>query len=93
MAHFAQINDENIVVDVIVIGNEFEEQGQDYCANYLKLGGTWIQTSYNAKFRGKFAGIGDSYDPEKDEFIQKYCEPGIINFPELLPGYNETIPE
>jgi hypothetical protein len=32
-------------------------------------GGTWIQTSYNAKFRGKYAGIGDKYDSVKDEFV------------------------
>ena len=31
--------------------------------------GTWIQTSYNAKFRGKYAGVGDKYDSDKDEFV------------------------
>jgi hypothetical protein len=77
MAHFAQIDKDNKVVQVIVIPDEFEKKGQDYCAKTLGFGGTWIQTSYNSKIRGKFAGIGDSYDPIKDEFIQQYCEPGI----------------
>ena len=31
--------------------------------------GTWIQTSYNANFRGKYAGVGDKYDSDKDEFV------------------------
>jgi hypothetical protein len=68
MAHFAEINENNEVIRVLVIPNEFEEDGQDYLANQIGLGGTWLQTSYNAKIRNKFAGIGDIYDPIKDEF-------------------------
>jgi len=97
MAHFAQIDDNNIVTQVIVIPDEFEKKGQDYCAKTLKLGGTWIQTSYNSKVRGKFAGIGDSYDAEKDEFIQQYCEPGPNYLAELAKLAekiaNETLAE
>lgn len=76
MAHFARINSDNIVEQVIVVNNEVlhdengveqESIGAQFCADLL--GGTWIQTSYNAKFRSKYAGIGDAYDPVKDEFI------------------------
>ena len=83
MAHFAEIDKNNKVVRVIVIPNEFEKKGQDYCAKTLKLGGTWLQTSYNSKIRGKFAGIGDTYDAKLDEFISAISEPVI----------DETIPE
>jgi len=74
MAHFAEIDKDNKVVRVIVVPDEFEKKGQDYCAKTLKLGGTWIQTSYNHKIRGKFAGIGDTYDAKLDEFISPIIE-------------------
>jgi len=91
MAHFAQIDKDNKVIQVIVIPDEFEKKGQDYCAKTLKLGGTWIQTSYNSKIRGKFAGAGDSYDPDTDEFIQQYCEPDPV-YPKDPPKIiDETI--
>lgn len=74
MAHFAKINN-GIVSEVIVVNNdalldtagtEQEAIGAQFCADLF--GGEWVQTSYNGKFRGKFAGIGDTYDPIKDEF-------------------------
>lgn len=74
MAHFARIED-NVVREVIVVNNdvlldpqgvEQETIGIEFCKNLF--GGEWIQTSYNAKFRGKYAGIGDIYDPIKNEF-------------------------
>lgn len=68
MAHFAQIDENNIVIQVLVVSNEEEHRGQEFLADDLALGGTWIQTSYNAKFRNKFAGIGDIYDPINDIF-------------------------
>jgi hypothetical protein len=61
MAHFAEIDSTNKVIRVLVIPNEVEERGQDYLANELGLGGTWIKTSYNGN-GGKFAGIGDTWD-------------------------------
>jgi hypothetical protein len=75
MAHFAQLNENNIVTQVIVVHNnelldnniELEAKGIDFCVNLL--GGTWIQTSYNANFRGKYAGIGDTYDAVNDVFV------------------------
>ena len=70
MAHFAEIDENNIVLRVLVVANEQEHRGQEFLAQDLGLGGTWIQTSYNNNFRGKFAGIGDFYDSEKDIFIE-----------------------
>lgn len=78
MAHFAEIDENNKVIRVLVVDNEFENEGEDYLANQLGLGGRWIQTSYNAKFRGKFAGIGDVYDVKKDMFISPEIDPEIL---------------
>jgi len=68
MAHFAQVDENNIVTQVLVVTNDEEHRGQEFLANDLGLGGTWIQTSYNANIRNKFAGIGDIYDPVNDIF-------------------------
>jgi hypothetical protein len=74
MAHFAKIED-GIVRQVIVVNNEVlldennveqESIGAKFCAD--TFGGEWIQTSYNANFRGKYAGTGDIYDAENDIF-------------------------
>jgi len=73
MAHFAKIED-GVVVNVIVVADEHEANGQAYLAS-LGIEGTWIQTSYNANIRGKFAGIGDLYDAEADLFIAVPTEP------------------
>jgi hypothetical protein len=76
MAYFAEIDQNNVVKRVISVsdneckdqyGNENEQIGSLFCHNLL--GGTWIQTSYNSRIRGKFAGIGDRYDPNTDTFI------------------------
>lgn len=69
MAHFAQIDENNVVVQVLVIPDNAEDRGQDYLANDLGLGGTWVQTSYNNNIRKNYAGIGFTYDSERDAFI------------------------
>jgi hypothetical protein len=76
MAHFAQLDDNNKVTQVVVLANEFitDESGNEVEAlgvGFLSglIGGTWKQTSYHANFRGKYAGIGDTYDAELDEFV------------------------
>jgi hypothetical protein len=75
MAHFAQLEN-NLVTQVIVVANqdildengqESEQKGIDFCSNLL--GGTWKQTSYNAKIRKNYAGIGYTYDETLDAFI------------------------
>ena len=69
MAHFAEIDKDNKVVRVLLVPDEQEKRGQTYLAKDLGMGGTWIQTSYNAKIRGKFAGVNDTYDKVEDKFI------------------------
>jgi len=72
MAHFAKIED-GLVTEVLVVDNQHETYGEQYL-NELGLTGTWVQTSYNANFGGKFAGIGDTYDSNKKEFIAPVIE-------------------
>lgn len=70
MAHFAKINSNNIVEEVIVVTNEDapdETTGKTFIAS-IGLDGEWIQTSYNNNFRGKFAAAGMTYDPVEDVF-------------------------
>lgn len=67
MAHFAKIEN-GTVTEVLVVANEHEADGEAYLHS-LGLDGKWVQTSYNANFRGKYAGIGDIYDAEQDIFI------------------------
>ncbi len=76
MAHFAELNDNNVVTRIIVVdnkdttdenGNEVEAVGITFCQNLF--GGRWIQTSYNNNFRVRYAGIGYTYDASLDAFI------------------------
>lgn len=69
MAHFAEIDNNNIVTRVLVVDNSLEHRGAKFLSNDLGLGGTWIQTSYNNNFRKQFAGVGYKYDADKDIFI------------------------
>ena len=69
MAHFAEIDQNNVVVRVLVVDNFLEQRGEDFLANDLGLGGRWVQTSYNNNFRKQFAGIGFIYNEEADVFI------------------------
>lgn len=83
MAHFAQLNDDNVVLRVIVISDDVcpdpapdnEAQGQQFIADVLKLSGTWLQTSYNGNFRGRYAGVDYTYDPAIDEFVPPPAPP------------------
>lgn len=77
MAHFAQIEN-NAVTQVIVVNNEVLENkefpesepiGIAFCKSLFGEDTNWIQTSYNGNFRGRFAGVGMTYDPIKDEFV------------------------
>jgi hypothetical protein len=80
MAHFAELNSSNEVLQVIVISNEDVDanggdestQAETFVATivpYNPTGVAWKQTSYNNNFRKQYAGIGYSYDPSKDMFI------------------------
>jgi hypothetical protein len=67
MAHFAEIDENNIVSRVLVTNNDFPNEGYNWLIE--TLGGTWIKTSYNANIRKNFAGIGYTYDEGRDAFI------------------------
>jgi len=86
MAHFAQIDENNIVKQVIVVdneeikdpltGQEDEILGIAFCKK--TFGGNWIQTSYNNNIRGTFAGIGHTYDKNLDMFVPPKPYPSWI---------------
>ena len=79
MAHFAELDNNNIVLRVIVVGNDIAANGgtlvdndmhvdgETWCNNLL--GGTWKQTSYNSNFRKLYCGVGYTYDAVKDKFL------------------------
>jgi hypothetical protein len=69
MAHFAEVDENNVVTQVLVVPDEQEHRGQDYLAVDLGLGGRWVQTSYNHNIRKQYAGIGYTYDEAADVFV------------------------
>ena len=73
MAHYAQINSDKVVVQVLVMDNDMEtNDGEAACIAWLKdkvHADDWVKTSYNNKIRKQFAGVGYSYDSTKDKFI------------------------
>ena len=72
MAHFAKIDDNNIVKQVVVVSNDIattEQAGIDFLISLYGNSLTWKQTSYNGTIRKNFAGIGSTYDADKDAFI------------------------
>jgi len=68
MAHFAKINDDNIVEQVLVVPDSQEHRGEEFLAVDLQLGGRWLQTSFNSSIRGAFAVIGSIYREDIDVF-------------------------
>lgn len=80
MAHFAQIDENNIVLQVIVVNNDAidslneENSGTAFCQSLF--GGMWKQTSYNGNIRKNYAGIGYTYDSVRDAFIPPMPEEG-----------------
>ena len=78
MAHFARLDKNNIVTNVVVINNsdcldndgiESEATGIAFCQKLFDSSERWLQTSYNGNFRKRFAGIGYKYDEQNDVFI------------------------
>jgi hypothetical protein len=67
MAHFAEIDSDNKVIRVIVVSNDLEANGAQWCHD--TFGGTWVQTSYNATIRKNYAGQGYTWDSVRDAFI------------------------
>ena len=80
MAHFAELDSNNVVTRVVVVGNDvttaagplgdndMHVDGETWCVNFFK-GGTWKQTSYNHNFRKQYCGKGYTFDAAKDKFI------------------------
>jgi hypothetical protein len=69
MAHWAEIDENNIVTRVLVGDNNDPNGDEGYKFFIDTFGGRWVKTSYNASIRKNFAGIGSMYDEERDAFI------------------------
>lgn len=69
MAHWAELDENNLVTRVIVTDNNDPAGDEGYSWIMDNLGGTWVQTSYNNNFRKQFAGVGFTYDADADVFI------------------------
>lgn len=89
MAHFAEIDANNVVKRVIVVPNEHEANGAQWCAGLL--GGRWMQTSYNATIRKNYAGIGYTYDAVRDAFIPPQPYPSWV-LDETTCRWNAPVP-
>ncbi len=85
MAHFAELDANNVVLRVIVVANkdtadangvEKENIGAAFCERVL--GGTWKQTSYNANFRKNYAGVGFTYQSDIDAFVPPQPYPSWV---------------
>jgi len=73
MAYFAELDNNNVVLRVVVVGNDCVPSdehidGETWCINFFKTP-NWKQTSYNSNFRKQYAGIGYTYDSAKNKFI------------------------
>jgi hypothetical protein len=99
MSHFAQLDENNTVLQVIVVNNTelavystvtnngyieeiqtlSELKGIEFCQSLYGPDTNWRQTSYNNKFRGKYAAIGDVYDADADVFR----DPNVVNSPDV----------
>lgn len=87
MAHFAKLDENNNVIDIIVVNNnelldengiEQEQKGIDFCINWSGGYTLWKQTSYNNSFRKKYAWVGGVYNSELDIFIDPQPYPTWI---------------
>ena len=107
MAHFAQLDENNVVLQVIVVHNnelvankqtsvnedgsiavsviESEDRGIAFCQSLYGADTRWVQTSYNSNFRGKYAGIGDTYDADANEFRSPVVAPSA-DVPVVAPA-------
>lgn len=87
MAHFAKLDASNVVTEIIVINNavienlpfpDSEPLGVAFCQSLYGADTVWKQTSYNANFRGKYAGVGFVFDETNDVFVAPLEENGLI---------------
>ena len=75
MSHWAEIDENNIVLRVLVGNNNSADEGEAFMNS---LGGTWVKTSYNGTIRKNFAGIGMQYDESRDAFIAPQPYPSWV---------------
>lgn len=107
MSHFAQLDENNVVTQVIVVHNdellaskqttinedgtvsvayvESEQLGIDFCKSLYGADTRWVQTSYNSEFRGKYAGVGDTF--EGGVFVAPIVEAPVV---EVLEATQQT---
>lgn len=99
MAHFAELDENNVVLRVIVVGNadtsdangvEDESIGVAFCRKLF--GGRWIKTSYNDNIRKRYAGIGFIYSQEHDAFLPPKPYPSWVLNPETL-DWDSPVPK
>lgn len=87
MSHWAEIDENNIVLRVLVGDNSEPDEGEAFMKS---LGGTWVKTSYNGNIRKNYAGIGYTYDAGRDAFIapKPECHPDKITLDEDTCRWN-----
>lgn len=78
MSSFAEIDDDNKVIRVLVGDNDDPAGDEGYQWFIDNLGGTWVKTSYNSNCRGNYAGIGMFYCDEHDLFMHPKCHDGAV---------------
>lgn len=104
MAHYAQVNEDNVVIDIMKISDDYEDYGEDFINNVCMIPGRWLKTSINtyanqhkyggAPFRGNYAMVGGTYDPIRDVFLHKKEYPSmILNEETLLWEYPVPFPD
>lgn len=100
MAHFAQLDENSIVLQVIVVSNdvinnlpfpESEPLGVEFCQSLFGANTVWKQTSYNANFRKNYAGIGYTYRADLDAFVPPQPYPSWI-LDEETARWNAPVP-
>jgi hypothetical protein len=78
MAHWAELDENNIVLRVTVGDNNDPNGDEGYQWLIDNLGGRWVKTSYNNKIKVRYAGIGYSYNEDLDAFIKPKCHPKAV---------------
>jgi hypothetical protein len=82
MAHWAEIDENKIVLRVLVGSNDELDEGYQWLVD--NLGGQWVKTSYNGNIRKNFAGIGFTYDEQRDAFIPPKPEDGVNHLGKVI---------
>jgi hypothetical protein len=90
MSHWAEIDENNTVLRVLVGDNNDPAGDEGYQWLLDNLGGTWIKTSYNGNIRKNYAGIGHTYDEARDAFIapKPDCHPDLVTLDEETCRWN-----